>query len=230
MEINMNLIYGVDSKKPANTLLTNGYDFYHWVMRMSCYPSFWGRTLLGEGEITKDEIKFFKEKKCRIALIVRNLKEAKIATNSAVEEVNEIVKSAKKLGVPQNQKIAIFAEIPPDWHVNHNWMISYGRHLLENGYYPGFIGNTDSSKNFCFGRQCSHYVQATRKDNQLNAVYCSTEPKYNFEPDNWVPYAPSQLLPRDMHMWQYGTIDFHSIHANKYYANADMVANCFWKV
>lgn len=26
---------------------------------------------------------------------------------------------------------------------------------------PGFIGNTDSSKNFNFDRQCSHYVQAT---------------------------------------------------------------------
>lgn len=32
---------------------------------------------------------------------------------------------------------------------------------LKNGYTPAFIGHTDSSKNFNFDRQCSHYVQAT---------------------------------------------------------------------
>ena len=48
----MALIYGAESRIPANTPLTNGYNLYDWVMRKSCFPSFWGRTLTGEGALT----------------------------------------------------------------------------------------------------------------------------------------------------------------------------------
>lgn len=226
----MSLIYGVESKTPANTRLTNGYNLYDWVMRKSCYPSFWGRSLNGEGAITDSELDFLKRRYCKIALIVRDLTEAGISCNNANDDSLKAVEAAKALGVPQNKGIALFAEINPDWSVNHNWMIGYARHLLDSGYIPGFIGNTDSSKNFNFGRQCSHYVQATRGENQLQAIYWSTEPKYDFEPEAWAPYAPSELLPKDMHLWQYGTVDFHRIHTNKCYARDNIVMKCFWSL
>ena len=224
----MSLIYGVESKASANTLLTNGYCLYDWVMRKSCYPSFWGRSLVGEGSITLDEIEFLKSKKCKIALIVRDLSEERISSNRADDDVLRIIEAAKTLGVPSNRGIALFAEIPSTWSVNHNWMISYSRGLLKNGYMPGFIGNTDSSKNFNFGRQCSHYVQATKKEKQLNAVYWSMEPTYKFNPEVWAPYAPSELLPRDMHLWRYGNIKFHKIYVNKSYARNSSIINCCW--
>ena len=58
----------MDSTVPANTRLTNGYLLYDWVMRKSCYPSFWGRPLTGEGAITESEMEFLKGNKGNISL------------------------------------------------------------------------------------------------------------------------------------------------------------------
>lgn len=226
----MSIIYGADSVMPADTLLTNGYSLYDWVMRKSCFPSFWGRNITGWNRITESEKDFLRQKRCRVALIMRELSESEISQNDGTARAVEAVEAAKSLGVPQNSGIALFAYFNPEWSVNHNWMISYASYVVNNGYIPGFIGNTDSSKNFNFGRQCSHYVQATRSYSQLYAVYWSTEPKYYFDPDIWAPYAPSELLPDDMHLWNYGSIDFHSIHAEKLYARDESVMNCLWNL
>ncbi len=223
----MSIVYGADSIMPANTKLTNGYNLYEWVMRKSCFPSFWARDLTGNACITESEIEFLRSKKCRIALVFRELSEEEISQNDGTAIAIKAVESAKELGVPQNKEKALFAFFNPEWSVNHNWMISYASYLVNNGYIPGFIGNTDSSKNFNFGRQCSHYVQATRDIEQLHAKYWATEPKYYFDPDVWAPYAPSELLPKDMHLWNYGSIDFHSIHAEKLYARDEFVMDCF---
>lgn len=59
----MSLIYGTNSGMPANTRLTNGYTLYEWVMRKSCFPSFWGRSLTGERKITAEEIEFLRSKR-----------------------------------------------------------------------------------------------------------------------------------------------------------------------
>ena len=134
------------------------------------------------------------------------------------------------MNIANGKKIAIFAEINPNWSINHNWMISFAQTLSVNGYIPAFIANTDSSKNFNFGRQCSHYVQATRDEDQLHTIYWAMEPKYSFDPEVWAPYAPSELLPRDMHLWQYGIVDFHGIHVHRCYARDKSVLNTFWKV
>ncbi len=224
----MSLIYGVESTMPSNTLLTNGYSLFEWVMRKSCYPSFWGRSLTGEGTVTQEEIDFLKSKNCKIALIIRDLTEAEISGNDGTQTAMKAIEAAKAMGVPQNAGTALFAYIKPDWSVNHNWMMSFAANLVNNGYIPGFIGNTDSSKNFNFDRQCSHYVQATRNANQFNALYWSAEPKYDFDPEAWAPYAPSELLPNDMHLWSYGTIDFHDIHVNKIYAQSESAADHFY--
>lgn len=223
----MNLIYGADSTAPANTRLTNGYTLYDWVMRMSCYPSFWGRSVTGKGRITAEEIEFLRNKKCKIACILRDFKEEIIASNNGTEDGLNAVEAAIALGIPQNKGIVLFADIPSDWQVNHNWMMGFANMLLENGYLPGFLGNTDSDKNFCFDRQCSHYIQATRNTNHRHTLYWSKEPRYKFDPELWVPYAPSELLPQDMHLWQYGDIKFHGISVHRNYARDDSILNHF---
>ena len=223
----MSLIYGANSITPANARLTNGYTLYDWVMRMGCFPSFWGRSLTGDGKITQDEMEFLKNKNCRVALIVRDLTEAEVSANDGTRSAVKALEAAKKLDIPKNKGIAIFAYIEPEWSVNHNWMISYASNLKSGGYIPGFIGNTDSSLNFNFDRQCSHYVQATRNLGQFEALYWSLAPKYNFDPEKWSTYAPSELLPNDMHLWSYGSIDFHSVHADKTYARDERVLKSF---
>ena len=149
----MSLIYGTDSAMPANTRLTNGYNLYEWVMRKSCFPSFWGRSLTGERRITAEEIEFLRSKRCKIALVIRDLNEQEICQNDGTHSAIKAVEAAKNAGVPQNKGIALFAYIPSEWSVNHNWMTSFAGNLLNNGYIPGFIGNTDSSKNFNFDRE-----------------------------------------------------------------------------
>ena len=224
----MAMIYGVDSVAPANARLTNGYTLFDWVMRMSCYPSFWGRTLLGDMAITNDEIEFLHRKKCKVGFIVHNLSEAEISSDDGIEKAITAVRVAQALRIPQNKGITIFAYINPEWSVNHDWMLSFASRIVKHGYTVGFIGNTDSSINFNFGRQCSHYVQANNKKWHYPTVYWATEPKLNHEPNIWAPYAPSQLLPQDMHLWNYGKITFHNILVQKSYLRDNSIMQSFF--
>ena len=224
----MNLIYGTKTKMPANTRLTNGYTLYDWVMRMGYFPSFWGRNLTGNNAITKEELKFLKEKNCKVAFYISDFDEAAISKNDASSEALKTIEAAKRLGIPQNKGVAIFVDIPSEWSVNHNWMIGFACNLIKNGYIPGFIGNTDSSKNFNFDRQCSHYIQATRKNDQLSALYWATEPKYPFHPEAWAPFAPSEITPNDIHLWSYGSLEFHGIKADKCYCRDTSFTKFFY--
>ena len=129
------------------------------------------RTLCGEDKITAEEIEFLKSKDCKIGLVIRDLTEIQVSTANGTLDAFRAVETAKELGVPQNVGIALFAEIKPEWSINHNWMISFAQTISENGYVPAFIGNTDSSKNFNFDRQCSHFVQATKDVDYFGAVF-----------------------------------------------------------
>ena len=224
----MKIIFGANSTAPANQRLKNGYTLYDWVMRQRCFPAFWGRTLLGENAITAEEVEFLRNKDCKIALVLRDLTEAQISGINGTEDALRAAEAAKALGVPQNKGIAVFAEIKPDWSINHNWMISFAQTLVANGYTPGFIGNTDSSKNFNFDRQCSHYVQATEGVNQFGAVYWATEPKRKGIPQKWVPYCPSALEPEDIHLWARGTTMFDQIVVDDIYAKNEKVLENTW--
>jgi len=132
------------------------------------------------------------------------------------------------LGVPQNKGIAIFAEIKPDWSINHNWMISFAQVISANGYIPGFIANTDSSKNFNFDRQCSHYVQATKDTDCLGAVFATTEPKLDGMPEKWAPYCPSALEPEDMSLWLCGATAFDSLSVEDVYSASENILAKMW--
>lgn len=155
--------------------------------------------------------------------------EKSVSSSNGYEDASRAIAAASELGIPENKKIALFAEIRPEWSINHNWMISYARMLFDNGYTPGFIGNTDSHINFNFDRQCSHYIQATEGIGCYGAIYSATEPKVNDMPMKWTPYCPSALNPNDIHMWKTGEVNFNDIKVEEEYARDATVLDCMWE-
>ena len=224
----MKNIFGVKSTTPANKKLKNGYTIYDWVMRQRCFPGFWLRTLLGDAPVSAEEIEYLRSKDCKIGLVMRDLTEIKLSSGSGTADAIRAVAAAKDLGVPANNGIAIFVEIDSDWSINHNWMLSFAETVVNNGYIPGFIGNTDSSMNFNFGRQCSHFVNATPDVDHYGAVYCATEPKLSDMPAEWSPYCPSALEPEDMSLWVCGKTNFGALEVEDVYARDNTVLNCMW--
>ena len=224
----MKMKFGVHSATPINKKLKNGYTMYDWVMRQKGFPAFCMRTIDGDDKLTAKEIAFLKDKDCKIGLVMGNLTEAKVSTMNGTKDALAAVEAAKALGVPQGKGIALFAEIKPEWSVNHNWMISFARTVKTNGYMPGFIGNTDSSKNFNFDRQCSHFVHATKGANCFGAVYMATEPKCKKRPNAWAPYCPSALQPADISLWCCGTTTFDTIQVENIYAKDEKVLEIMW--
>ena len=224
----MKKIFGVDSNLPANTKLTNGYDLYSWVMRMHGFPAFWGRNISGENHITKEEVSFLQKKRCKIALVFNELTEADISKADGTQEALKAIKAINALGVPKHEGIAVFAYIHPDWSVSHNWMISFARVITNHGFIPGFIGNTDSSKNFSFDRQYGHFVHATDAQNNYNAVIWAQEPKFEGEPSEWSPYCPSVCTPEQISLWQTGTITYREKNVNVSYAKDKTALMYMW--
>ena len=224
----MKTVFGVSSATPINKKLKNGYTMYDWVMRQNGFPAFCMRTLDGDNKITPEEIAFLQDKDCKIGLVIRNLTEAKVSGVNGTEDALKAVEAAKELGVPQNKGIALFAEIKPQWSVNHNWMISFAQTVMANGYVPGFIGNTDSSINFNFDRQCSHFVQATKAVKSFDAVYMATEPKCTGRPEVWAPYCPSALEPEDISLWCCGTTTFDAVQVENVYVKDEKVLEMMW--
>jgi hypothetical protein len=221
-------IFGADSAQPANTRLTNGYDLFSWVMRQNCFPAFWGRSVSGENAITKEELEFLRSKNLKIALIFDDLTETNVSAANGTDDALRAVSAAKELGVPANEGIALFAKIAPDWSINHNWMISFARIVKNNGFVPGFIGNTDSSVNFNFDRQCSHFVQATNDVEHYGTLYWATEPKTGGEPEDWAPYCPTALTPEKIDLWQNGTTSCGQVTANTSYARDESILKYLW--
>ncbi len=224
----MKTIFGVNSAIPISRELKNGYTMYDWVKRQKCFPEFCMRTLCGEDKITIDEIEFLKAKDCKIGLVIRNLTEAKVSAANGTEDAIKAAIAAEELGVPKNAGIALFAEIKPEWSINHNWMISFAKTIALLGYVPAFIGNTDSSKNFNFDRQSSHYVQATQRENYYSAIFMATEPKLDNVPEEWAPYCPSALEPEDISLWCCGTTTFDFIGVEDVYAKDGKVLENMW--
>ena len=220
--------FGVRSATPSNKRLKNGYTLYDWVMRQKCFPDFWGRSISGVERLTEEEIAFLRERGCKILPVMDELTEQGVSRVNGADDALRAVEAATALGIPQYQNIAIFADIKPDWSVNHNWMISFAQMLSANGYIPGFIGNTDSSKNFNFDRQCSHYVQATGHIGSFGAIYVATEPKLEDVPEVWEPFCPSALEPEDMHFWACGKTVLGVVEADDLYMKDDKNLEKLW--
>ncbi len=224
----MKTIFGVKSNTPINCKLKNGHTMYDWVVRKNCYPTFCMRTLCGENKITTEEIEFLKAKGCKIGLVLDDLTEAEVSSINGVAAAEKAVASALELGVPENAGIAIFAEIKPEWSINHNWMISFAQAVKVKGFIAGFIGNTDSSKNFNFDRQASHFAEFTKEQNYLDAMFMATEPKQSGVPAKWAPYSPSAMEIEDMSFWACGEIVFGDIKTIEVYARDEKTLANLW--
>ena len=59
----------MDSRTPSGTALQNNLTQFEWVVRNKIYPNFWGRNLVGENALTREEIEFIHSKGCKIAAI-----------------------------------------------------------------------------------------------------------------------------------------------------------------
>lgn len=183
---------------------------------------------MGETPLQSEEIDFLRKNKCKIALMLDNLSEVKVSSSDGSDDAIKAIAAATALGVPANNKKVIFANIHADWSINHNWMISFAQTLSSGGYIPGFIGNTDSSLNFNFDRQYSHYIEATQNQKNFNALLGATEPKIYCEPEEWKPYCPSALQPEDIQLWKTDSIIFDASVVDILYAKKLHILNHFW--
>ena len=224
----MKNIFGAFSVAPANLKLKNGYTLFDWAMRQHCFPAFWGRSLTGANAITTDEVAFLKAKNCKVCLILDDVTELEISGCNGTEEAMRAINAAKALGVPQNNTVTLFVKVKDEWSVNHNWMISFAQALSNEGFIPGFIGNTDSSKNFVFDRQCGHFVNATTAFNQFGAIYGATQPKCDGVPQKWEPYCPSVLNQEHIGLWFCGTTTFDNLVMDDVYARDENALAIMW--
>ena len=219
----------MDTKEPANTRLTNGYDLYGWVMRQSGFPSFWARPVSGRNKLTPEEAAFLHERNCRVIPVFDDLSEAAVAGVNGSGDALRAADAARTAGVPANRGIAIFARIKDGWNINHNWMIGFTNTLLNNGYIPGYIGNTDSSKDFNFDRQCSHYINFMGEIAKDSTAYWATEPRPGVPPTAWAPYCPSSVTPEEIDLWSTGgKVMYKDILFKKVYARGESVRRFMW--
>ena len=219
----MKTLYGVSMTTPINQKLKNGHTMFDWIVRKKGFPTFCLRTLCGENPITAEEMTFMKDKGCSLGLVMRDVTEAEVSRSSGDSTAERAALAAMQLGVPQNENKVVFVEIKPDWSVNHNWMLSFAQAMLAKGYFAGFIGNTDSSKNFNFDRQCSHYADFSKDMNYFGAVFMATEPKKEDAPVEWEPYCPSSMEREDMSLWACSETVFDNIVAEDVYARDESV-------
>lgn len=224
----MNNIMGISSLSPCNQKLKNGYTLLDWTLRQQGIPAFWGRSLLGQHVLSPEEIRYLHGKGIKIMLTVDSFTEQQVSATDGIKDALTVIKAAKALGVPTTQNIALLVNFYKDWSMNHNWMIGFAKTLHDNGYVPGFMGNIDSSLNFNFDRQTSHFIQATENVHQFDAVYCATEPKVEGKPADWNPYCPSALQPEHIHLWCCGTNHFDTTETNSFYARDEKVLSNLW--
>ena len=59
------LFFGVDAKTQADDLLQNNIDQFEWIVRNKVYPNFYGRNMVGENCLTREEVEFIHRKGSR---------------------------------------------------------------------------------------------------------------------------------------------------------------------
>ena len=202
------LLFGVDSRTQANELLQNNIEEFEWVVRNKIYPNFYGRYLVGDNCLTKEEINFIHSKGCKIAAIYTDDNEKQSEEQGAFL-AKAIDIRALELGIPEGT--AVFLEINEDEPISDNFLRGFAESLIVEGYTPGFKANTDAK--FIFDREFSRGMQNAKdvfKKSLIWAVAPTIE-DYNgittshlIHPDNWVPYAPSGLIGNEIAVWQYG--------------------------
>lgn len=202
------LLFGVDSKHPADDLLQNNIEHFEWIVRNKIYPNFCARYINGEMRLTKKEIKFLHDKGCKIAAIYADNGEKKTEEQGVIL-AKKVDVCALELGIPEG--VAIFLEISENEAVSRDFMRGFAKSLMVEGYTPGFKANTDAK--FGFDREFSRGMQ-TDKDIFKKCLIWAVSPivkeydgittSHLIHPDNWMPYAPSGITRNEIAIWQYG--------------------------
>lgn len=211
------LFFGVDSQIQSDDVLQNNITEFEWAVRNKVYPNFWGRNLVGENALTKDEIEFIHSKGCKVAAVYNDSGDKQTAEQG--KAAGEIaVALAFDLEIPQGS--AIFLDIGEE-SASRDYLKGFAEELVESGYTPAFKANTDAR--FSFDREFSRGLQTDREIFELCLVwavaptlseYDSMTTTHLIHPDNWKPYAPSGIKRKDITVWQYGK-DCHPIEDDK---------------
>lgn len=201
------LLFGVDSEIQVDDILQNNISMFEWVVRNKVFPVFWGRNLLGENPLTKEEVDFVHSKGCKIAATYTDVLEKKTVEQG--RSAGEIAAAlAFDLEIPQGT--AIFLNVGEE-SVSRNYLKGFAEELIESGYTPAFKANTDATYNF--DREFSRGLQADKEVFEQCLVwavaptlseYDSITTTHLIHPDNWRPYAPSGIKRKDIALWQYG--------------------------
>lgn len=215
--ISEQLLFGVDSKIPANDILQNNLSQFEWVVRNKAYPNFWGRYLNGEKCLTREEIKFIHSKGCKIAALYTSF-DKKETEEQGKLLAKKVSIAAIELHIPQ--KTAIYLEIASNEIAERDFMRGYAQELIEEGFIPAFKANTDAK--FSFDRQFSRGMQTDRAIFQqcllwaaapVLAEYDGIITTHFIHPDYWKPFAPSGVTRKEIAVWQYGR-NCHPIYDN----------------
>ena len=94
------LLFGVDSRVQANDLLQNNIEEFEWIIRNKIDPNFYGRSLVGENALTKEEISFLHGKGCKIAAIYADNGEKRTEEQGKIL-AKKIDIRALELGIPE---------------------------------------------------------------------------------------------------------------------------------
>ena len=202
------LIFGVDSETKPDTTLQNNITEFEWAARNKIFPTFWGRNLVGDNALSKEEIDFLHRKACKIAAIYTDLSQ-KTTEEQGQDVAKNICSRAKELEIPKG--VAIFLEIGETEAATRNFLRGFASVLINEGYVPAFRANTDAT--FSFDREYSRGLQ-TDKDIFEKCLLWAVAPSlaeydrvtttHFIHPDEWRPFAPSGITRQDIAIWQYG--------------------------
>ena len=225
------LLFGVDSKIPADDILQNNIDQFEWVVRNKIYPNFYGRNITGENCLTVEEIDFLHSKACKIAAIYAS-DEKKESEEEGKAEAKKAALAATELGIPY--ETAIFLEVADGEFISSEYMKGFAEGLIDKGYTPAFKASTDAAFGFDkeFSRGMQHEKEIFSKciiwaTSPSLAEYDGMTTSHFIHPDNWKPFAPSGIKRREIAIWQYGK-DCHPIeddNGRDTVFNVDLVRN-----
>ena len=208
------LLFGVDSRIQSNDILQNNLTEFEWVTRNKVYPNFWGRYLVGENALTKEEIDFLHSKGCKIAAVYTDKSEKQTEEQGRLLAKKIDIRTLE-LGIPEGT--AIFLELGEKETVTRAFMRGFASMLITEGFIPGFKANTDAK--FAFDREFSRGMQFDKEIFRQCLIWAvvPTVKEYNamttthlIHPDRWMPYVPSGLTRKEIAIWQYGR-DCHPI-------------------
>ena len=202
------LFFGVDSKIESNDLLQNNINMFEWVLRNKIYPNFYGRNIVGEDALTKEEIRFLHLQGTKIALMYDDKCEKK-TEEEGIEVARKIEHVMRNLGIPR--QTAIFLEIEDGEIATKKFMRGFAKAIIESGYTPAFKANTDAQ--YAFDREYSRGMQNDSDifskcliwavSPTLKEYDCMTT-THLIHPDHWKPFAPSGIGREQIAIWTYG--------------------------